>query len=376
MDSLTQGRLPGTSMLFKSMLMLVCFFCSSQTFSVVNSQVDDPYLRLLNYSSELPKGLVEGRSVVFVLLEEENPGRVRWKSLSSEAHQVIVGTGTDIVGYYNIKDVFAGLETQKYFAEDLVKREIDNIFILEKGKNFFTLKVTAFNKKASFIDHGQQAWISKQSDLSAVLADYRRAVGNSGQKRANFLMSDYPEFFEDTRMIRSRRFEVYNRDLKLDKLAVAMFQKILLPAGNQDQNSEELKKINQYRENWKRDSMALVNLMQEYPFEYGVVNNEIDEEKLRNSGYQFILYYLHTGGKAIHELLNYNNDMNVTDYITIKNAGDKPELITIPANTQVYKFYIKHIYSGEIYLGESWDAEESWQAALGNHINGIKTKVK
>lgn len=337
---------------------------------------DDPILRILNYSSELPKGLLQGRSAAFILVENENPKRTKWKMLAEKAHAIVVETGTDVIGYFNIQDVFSGLEPQKYFAEELVKREVVNLLIFEQSNDGVTLKVTAFNKKPTFIDHGQLAWRAKEAGLPELLGAYKRAVGSSGQQRTNFLMSETPEFFEDVAIIKKQRFEVFNRDLKLDKLAVPVFQHTALPGNGDNLAGEEYEKIRSFQEQWKADTSQLAAIMKAYPFEYGIIGSDFDEKKLRNEGYQFILYSVHTSGKAIHELLNYKHDKNVTDYITIKKGIEKPSLVTIPAHTNVYKYYIKHIYSGEIYLGEGWDAEESWQESLKNHLHGIMEKVK
>ena len=155
----------------------------------------DLHLRLFNYTSEIPEGILSARSVVFVLIDDENKDRTGWKELAAKAHKNIVGTGTDVVGYYNIYDLFAGHETQSNFAQDMLKREVKNILILEKEQGAFSLKVTKFNEKPTFMDHGQNAWRSENIELSAVLADYKRAIGGSGQHRTNFLMADAPEFF-------------------------------------------------------------------------------------------------------------------------------------------------------------------------------------
>ncbi|MDN5215952.1 hypothetical protein QQ020_27995 [Fulvivirgaceae bacterium BMA12] len=358
--------------------LLIAYFVLQSIVAEAENGTPNLHLRLFNYTSEIPEGILSGRSAVFVLVDDENKDRTGWKELSIKAHKVIVGTGTDIVGYYNIYDLFAGHETQRSFAQDMLKREVKNILILEKKQGSFSLKVTKFNEKPTFMDHGQNAWRSENIDLREVMADYKRAVGASGQHRSNFLMADAPEFFEDTGLIRRQRFDIFNQDLKLDKLAVPLFPTAAtgmnVEKGNSSNNISD--QLLRHQQQWKIDSIELASIMETYPFAYGIVAADSDEKKLREQGYQFMLYYLNTSGKVIHDLLNYKSDKNVTDYITIKPSTDKPNLVTIQAHRPVYKYYIKHIFSGEIYLGNVWDAEESWQAALKNHINGIKNKIK
>jgi hypothetical protein len=52
------------------------------------------------------------------------------------------------------------------------------------------------------------------------------------------------------------------------------------------------------------------------------------------------------------------------------------QLKNIAANTVVYKFYVRHIDSGNIFLGTKWDADTTWQDALKNFIGGFKAELK
>ena len=336
------------------------------------------HLRVFNYNQEIPEGLLSARSVAFVLVENENNGRTVWKDLCVEIHEMMVRTGTDVIGYYHIHDVFAGPETQRHFTEDFLKREVRNILIIEQRQGAISLKITKFNEKANFMDHGQSAWKSESHELSELLGVYRRATGSSGQKKSNFLITDYPEFFEDARIIKKQRFEAFNQDLKLDKLAVPVFSDLILPSGSEAGSGADpiIQQIIGYQRQWKVDSLELTTMMEDYPFAYGIVSAEIDEEKLRVQGYQFILYYLHTSGQVIREMLNYDSGSNVTAGVGIKSTRDKGRLFDAGSHQLLYKYYIKHIFSGEIYLGDTWDAEENWQKALRNHIDGIKAKIK
>ena len=44
-------------------------------------------------------------------------------------------------------------------------------------------------------------------------------------------------------------------------------------------------------------------------------------------------------------------------------------------NTPVYKFYIKHIYSGNIFLGKRWDAAPSKGGALKNYVANLSNEL-
>jgi hypothetical protein len=62
--------------------------------------------------------------------------------------------------------------------------------------------------------------------------------------------------------------------------------------------------------------------------------------------------------------------------VSVAYPDDKPHLKNIPANTMVYKFYFKHIDSGNIFLGTKWDADLTWQQALINQIKAFKAELK
>jgi hypothetical protein len=122
----------------------------------------------------------------------------------------------------------------------------------------------------------------------------------------------------------------------------------------------------------KRNNLTLQEIMQNYPYEYSLVDQSIEEDKLRQDGYQFILMRLHTTGENVKNMLGYEVDPSETDYVTLKQKGMSMTMRHIPAKAPVYKYYIKHIYTGDVYLGTPWDADESWEDALANYINNMK----
>ena len=78
----------------------------------------------------------------------------------------------------------------------------------------------------------------------------------------------------------------------------------------------------------------------------------------------------------MRELLGYEISDEVNELITIKKDSSGEVIIkSIPINAMVYKYYVKHINSGDIYLGEQWDGDDNWQDALSNHITAIVDKL-
>ncbi len=311
------------------------------------------FVRVFDYTSKTPKGLLTDRSVVFVNIDEENESRTNWKKIATKTQPAFASMGIDVIGYFNVQDVFAGLETQRAFAKFLLDRNINNILIIEKTSRQYTMKMVHFNEKQNFLDQGQKAWKTQGSGLDDILSNLRRAVGASGMTQENFLVTKTPEFFEDINLFKRGRYDDYNRDLKLDKLAIPIFSQISIPSNI----SESTIQISNRNATLRQDSLDLVSIMKTYPFQYGFVNPDKTEKKLRNDKYEFVLYYLNTSERVIQELLNYSEEK--------RSISNQP----------VIKFYVKHIFSGEIYLGK-WDASTSWQQALRNHLEGIKARVE
>ena len=45
---------------------------------------------------------------------------------------------------------------------------------------------------------------------------------------------------------------------------------------------------------------------------------------------------------------------------------------SVSSGVPVYKFYIRHIPTGDVYAGSSWDAATDWQTALTNFVQGLR----
>jgi hypothetical protein len=342
-------------------------------------------LRFLDYNNQLPDKLLRTKSVVFVDVPNQSGTSLRgdWRGLAQEAHQLFKESGIDAVAYYNLGDVEAGKDASRKLSAELKSRGIENIILLSRiplriaGKDTerFALLITDFNGEPSFISHGQTAYkeVAKASDR--LLKQFDRDVRKSGLARENHLINDQPEFFKGAgNIIRGRRAEGFAQDLKLDKLAVPMFVEAGIPddrpGGKANKNLEkEIVKANKLV---KRDNLNLKNILQDYPYEYGLVDPSTDEDQIRQQGYQFILLRLHTTGENVKEMLGYEVDPSEEDYVTIKQNGLNLTMRHIPAKAPVYKYYIKHIYTGDVYLGTPWDADESWEDALANYINNMK----
>ncbi|MDQ3536905.1 MAG: hypothetical protein M3421_14900 [Bacteroidota bacterium] len=356
------------------LIFLICNFFEANSQNIEHIFLDEP--RFLTYNNELPKNLISSRTAVFITCPYGNPSKEQknWKEIAFEAHKGLKKSGIDAVAYYHFKDVLSGIDASRAFSEDLKKREIKNIIIIandpQGSSTKFSLIITLFSDDHKFIAHNQPAWKSEDQELSKILDNLYRQVNSGGLEKANYLIIDQPEFFEDTKINKGKRFEYYLSDLKLDKLAVPKFeitegtaQKSEGPLNNQVEE-----KLNRLKVSIEDDNSRLEGIMNAYPFEYEIVDGSRTEDQLRKAGFQYLLLRLNTSDQTIKDLLNYSVDKNASQEVLKYKKGGRSK--------PVYKYYIRHIYTGDIYLGNEWDAAETWHEALENHIFNMRKELK
>jgi hypothetical protein len=370
-----------------SLTLALCLFAFST--QAQEEEINIAGFRFLDYTTDLPEDLLSTRSAVLVSVPPKSKStseRGDWKGFSTEMHQEFRKMGIDAVAYLNIEDVMAGLDATRAFSSFLNSRQIKNLVLLSKvnlkiaGKESerVVVVITPYNGTDTFMSNGQQAWKDQDKDMEKVVKNLGKAVYKSKQENKNFLITEKPEFFTDVDLITKRRFPSFAGDLKIDKLAVPMYTKVEIPAnkpGGVVNNNVE-KEIERYNAKVASANNVLKSALQDYPFKYELVAYDGDDKKLYNAGFQYVLLNLNTTGYTIREMLNYEVDKNETDYITMKTSNGKTILRTIPVNAPVYKFYVKHLVTGDVYLGTKWDADETADDALKNYIQNFKDELK
>ena len=179
--------------------------------------------------------------------------------------------------------------------------------------------------------------------------------------KSNFLVAEKPEFLEDINAIKGRKFEVHARDLATLKLAVPKFKKIDQELIDKSTDQAPLLAYNRKVDNWNQE---LVNILSEFPYKYELVET-IDARELYRQGFQYALFNFHTKGVTIKKMLNMKIDDSETEYITNTTGNLLKRQST---NQVVSKFYVKHLYTNDIYTGDKWDADETWQQSLTNYL--------
>lgn len=313
--------------------------------------------RSLNYSTQLPENLLYTKSVVFVNTSVQS-GKNSWKELAQQAHSTFREAGVDAVAYYYFDDVKAGRDASRQLAEELKRREVQNVIVLSQGTRRITLLIAPFNGESTFVSNGQAAYKQEAVGSDQLFIEFGKAAYRSGLEAQNHLITDQPEFFVGAgNVIRGKRFEAFAQDLKLDKLAVPKFQE------HDMMQQEDVGPGNNIAEQVERSNQSLEAIMADYPYEYELVDPAIEEDKLRQNGYQYILLKLHTSKDHIQDMLGYKAQPDNTQKVGSETESSK---------VSVFKYYVKHIYTGDVYLGNVWDADEDWSEALSNYIRNMK----
>ncbi len=273
------------------------------------------------------------------------------KNELEEIQKAFQQIGIDAVAYFQTDVVLAGKDVTKAFAEYFIARQIKYLIFFEKSDSGFQFVATVFNLKLNMIDSGQSGWRVRHQRLNELL---RTVFQDSWriQKKQNYLISEFPEMDITVDPFKGTRQEFFAIDLKVDNLAVPKF-------------GEEV-----------MDKELELFFQSNYPLKYKITEAGMDEKLLRGQGFLYVLCYVHTRGKAAKETLGYDMNKAESAYASVTYPAGLLQLKTIPAGTEVYKFYFRHIDNGNVFLGNKWDADVTWQEALRNHILGFKAEAK
>lgn len=309
---------------------------------VVNGQnaLYDEFFSRMKPAAGLPEKLLSTRSVVVyshnmtdkeLNLIQENCGEI----------------GIDAVAYYDLDVMLAGKDMGQALSFTFNKRGIENLVIICKAAKFKAY-ITPFNTKSTFVEANQVAWMGEDASLAELLRTIRRTAGTL--TRTNLLINDFPETDLEVNPITGRRSEFVAIDLKVDPLAVPLFG---------DTRDKDLESI-----------------MAAYPFKYKLTKPGLPERELRVQGSLYVLCYVYTRGSVARQVLGYDTTKPESAFVSITYPNGQPVMKTYAADEYVYKFYFKHIDSGNVFLGTKWDADTSWQQALKNHLMAFKSELK
>lgn len=366
------------------LIFLLSIIFISTSYSQEISSAELKLMSLLNSnSSYIPKDLLSTKTVVVLSLDDKTGSGIRgdWQGLAKEAHFYISKLGIDPVTYYYVDDLISGYDVKKAVTAEMVKREIKNVLMLSKdkinGRDQFIGVITEFDQKSTFVSHNQNAWKSQTSDLEILFRNMARSIDNADLIKENFLFLDSPEFFRGVRILKGRRMESFNTDLRIDRIAIPIFEDLPLPEGSGSANQSMIESIQKGNEEILRKNAQLEQVMANYPYEFKLLPYQYDEQMLLTQGCQFVLMSITSSGRNVRKLLGYEVSEQVSELITMKKDDTgNIQVKAIPIDGLVTKYYIKHINSGEIFLGEQWDGDDNWLDALKNHLNQLLEKLE
>jgi hypothetical protein len=342
-------------------------------------------LVFLKYQGSLPDKILSTKTVVLVSTPNRQGESIPedWHPLAEQAHPVLTKASIDPVAYYFYDDVYSGKETRAAFAEAWKKRGVAHIILIIKSelnankKNVrYLVLATPFNGDASLMTEGQPAWKNNGKDFKKVLNKFEKV--SYKQTSTNLLIAKVPEYFNDAKIIKGQRVESYYTDLKLGKLAVPKFATSNLPGKRPGGLVNNLVKnrLEQAEQQANDFNNQLASIMQGYKFEHGLVEQNKSDKDLMIAGYNYVIRSIRTSGIGVKRLLNYPVDEEEEYYITVKLVNNKPTMRYIPIKAPIYKYYIKNLKTGSVYLGKNWDADETWQESLKNVLYNIGLELK
>ena len=327
---------------FKVILFLLLLIPGRSSAQLVT--IEKERINLLNLEGGLPEKLLSTRTAGFYHPSITN------KELD-QVQLAFQKAGIDAIIYFQLDKPFASNDISKAFGEYLKKREIANLVFLEKGDEGFRITITSFSGKEDIISPGQSAWSTSHKLLTEALRILGRTA-SSAQKKENLLINDAPETDASINPILGKRNEFYATDLTVDLLAI--------PKTGNEEIDRELEEI----------------FTNHYPLKFKMTDAGIAEKELRRQGHLYVMNFVYTRGSVARELLGYDMSKAESAFMSITYAEGQQQLKNIPANTPVFKFYFKHIDSGNVFLGTKWDADTRWQQALINHIMGMKSELR
>lgn len=323
---------------FSGILLLLLLF----TWSSGRSQAS--ILSKLQFTENPPEDLLANRAVVLHSYTFQ-PNELQ------EIQQAFQQIGIDAVAYFQTDVVLSGKDVTNAFAEYFNTRQIKYLIFYEKSAEGFRFVATAFNLKTDLVNNGQAAWRVTNTRLNELLRTVFQDSWRT-QKKQNYLINEFPETDITIDPFTGGRQEFFAIDLKVDLLAVPKF-------GNEGMDKE----LEQF-------------FLDNYPLKHKMTEANADEKLLRSQGFLYVLCFVHTRAKAAKEILGYDMTKAESAYASVTFPSGQLQLKTIPAGTEIYKFYVRHIGNGNVYFGNKWDADLTWQDALRNYILGFKAEAK
>lgn len=331
-------------MIILRFLALVYFMFSTFSGAAQPTSEEDKLTANLSFGSDLPPGLLAGRSLVLY-----EPAYTATEL--QEAQKYFQQAGIDAINYLDIDYVLAGPDPTNTFFNYFNIRNIRFLIILQKKDNEYVSIFTEYSGTRQFVDGNHKSWKQGHTSFVELLRTiYRFAI--STQRKANFLINDVPELGFNLTFFKGEPDQRFSHDVQSFKCAIPRW-------GSAADD---------------RDLEALVK--EKFPTKCELVDPALSDAELEQKGYRLVLRFVHTRGDVARDILGYDVTQTSTSLLTNYFADNEPRVKTVPSKKVIYKFYFKNTEYGNIFLGNKWDADETWQSALRNHILNLRAELK
>ena len=296
----------------KLFLIVLAVFMASYSFGQEEEEINVVGFRFLDYGKELPKDILEAKSLVLVSVppvSKNSSVRGDWKAFAAESHEYFKKIGVDPVAYAYLDDVFANQEVSKAYADIFTKREIKYIIVLSKVwlkiKNKESLRyvivITPYSKDPLFIANGQKAYKDQNKELEKAMKKIYGVTIRKDMPKSNNLIIDRPEYLQAFTIIKGIKYPSFPEDLRVDKLAVPKFEEVPIPSKRPGGilNNRIAKEIEKANAAVERQNFELDRLFQNYKWKYELIDPNKDKDQLYREGFLYQLVRIQSNGRMI-----------------------------------------------------------------------------
>ena len=292
----------------------------------------------IDQGRSFPKDLLAGRSAVVV-------GDV---SYAPSLHQALLRASVDAVAYFQEDELLSGAEPTGAFVRWMRKRDIRTLLFFYPLSTLsdapsdtaeWGLSIAAFSGDGRLVASDASAWHTRGT-MRAISDHLYGEVYSAGLRQENFLLPDEVELFRKVRIPRKKFLATYPQDIKNATLAVAVPSYAM--RDSQESGLSEL-----LRTKLEAEQQLLEQALQtHYAHKYKLLSYSGSDKDVFDQGHQYLL--LHMRGRESF----------------LKGVFNRAVVAQQSSDSVLYMFYVKQVFTQDVFLGTTWSANTSMSKAL------------
>ena len=340
----------------RTYLLVWLLLISVRGFSQLPSRFELELSLLQQKKADIPSTLTSSRSIVIYSGDDD-----RWKEKCADFHASLIRVGIDPVTYIHAKELYASDFVRRKFHTFFARRQLINTIIIEDG-NFSSLTVAA-NASNGALDFRRGSWTTKGASFSDNIFKLGLQLKSESLEEGNFLVLTKPEFLSDISLFKGRKYNNYSGAIRRQKVGLALFEEFTV--SDLGPNSEEL--IKSYNEEIKRQNENLIKRFEPFQWSWEPIVYQSNEETLKK-GIQYVVQIMGSYGSTVRGFLNYDQNTNETILVSYTPGplGGDVRLKKLRAEEFMYKVYIHQVRTDDIFPGEEWDSDVTWEESVRN----------